>query len=170
MTKEQNLEKMRHSTSHVMAEAVQSLFTGVRFGIGPAIEDGFYYDFELARPLTPEDLPAIENKIREIVGADYPFIREEVDKEEARQLFADQPYKLELIDEFPDNRVTIYKQGSFADLCRGPHVASTSEIKAFKLTHIAGAYWRALCCKESMVWLSTVKRSLKVIWRVRLKP
>ena len=142
MTKEENLDKMRHSTSHVMAEAVQSLFTGVRFGIGPAIEDGFYYDFELARPLTPEDLPAIENKIREIVDADYPFIREEVDKEEARQLFADQPYKLELIDEFPDNRVTIYKQGSFADLCRGPHVASTSEIKAFKLTHIAGAYWR----------------------------
>lgn len=142
MTKEENLEKMRHSASHVMAEAVQSLFTGVRFGIGPAIEDGFYYDFELARPLTPEDLPAIENKIKEIVDADYPFIREEVDKEEARQLFADQPYKLELIDEFPDNRVTIYKQGSFADLCRGPHVASTSEIKAFKLTHIAGAYWR----------------------------
>ena len=142
MTKEENLEEMRHSTSHVMAEAVQSLFTGARFGIGPAIEDGFYYDFELARPLTPEDLPAIENKIREIVDADYPFIREEVDKEEARQLFADQPYKLELIDEFPDNRVTIYKQGSFADLCRGPHVASTSEIKAFKLTHIAGAYWR----------------------------
>jgi len=142
MTKEENLEKMRHSASHVMAEAVQSLFTGVRFGIGPAIEDGFYYDFELARPLTPEDLPAIENKIREIVDADYPFIREEVDKEEARQLFADQPYKLELIDEFPDNRVTIYRQGSFADLCRGPHVASTSEIKAFKLTHIAGAYWR----------------------------
>jgi threonyl-tRNA synthetase len=142
MNREQELEKVRHSASHLMAEAVQSLFVGVKFGIGPAIEDGFYYDFELPRPLTLEDLPAIENRMKEIVDADYPFVREEVGKEEARRLFADQPYKLELIDEFLDDRVTVYKQGSFMDLCRGPHVASTSQIKAFKLTHIAGAYWR----------------------------
>jgi len=142
MNREEELERMRHSATHLMAEAVQSLFVGVKFGIGPAIEDGFYYDFELPRPLTPEDLPAIENRMKEIIDADYPFIREEVGKEEACRLFADQPYKLELIDEFPDDRVSIYKQGSFTDLCRGPHVASTSQIKAFKLTHIAGAYWR----------------------------
>jgi threonyl-tRNA synthetase len=142
MNREEELERMRHSATHLMAEAVQSLFVGVKFGIGPAIEDGFYYDFELPRPLTPEDLPAIENRMREIVDADYPFIREEVGKDEARRVFADQPYKLELIDEFPDDKVSIYKQGSFTDLCRGPHVASTGEIKAFKLTHVAGAYWR----------------------------
>lgn len=142
MNGEENLEKMRHSATHVMAEAVRSLFLGVKFGIGPAIEDGFYYDFELPRALTPEDLSAIENRMKEIIDADYPFMTEEVGKEEARQIFADQPYKLELIDELPDDRVSIYKQGSFTDLCRGPHVASTSEIKAFKLTHLAGAYWR----------------------------
>ncbi len=142
MNREEELEKMRHSATHLMAEAVQSLFLGVKFGIGPAIEDGFYYDFELPRPLTPEDLPAIEDRMKEIIDADYPFIREEVGKEEARRRFADQPYKRELIDEFPDDRVSIYRQGSFTDLCRGPHVASTSQIKAFKLTHIAGAYWR----------------------------
>jgi threonyl-tRNA synthetase len=125
-----------------MAQAVQSFFPEAKFGIGPTIEDGFYYDFELPRSLTLEDLPQIEAKMREIIDADFPFNREEVRKEAARQLFAAQPYKLELIDELPDATVTIYKQGSFTDLCRGPHVASTGEVKAFKLTRIAGAYWR----------------------------
>lgn len=136
------LEKMRHSAAHVMAEAVESLFPEAKFGIGPSIEDGFYYDFDLPRSLTPEDLPVIEDGMRAIIVQNVPFIREEVSKEEARKIFARQPYKLELIDEIPDEKVTIYKQGSFTDLCRGPHVASTGEIKAFKLTHIAGAYWR----------------------------
>ena len=135
-------EKMRHSASHVMAEAVQSLFPEGQFGIGPTIEDGFYYDFDLPRPLTPEDLPIIEAKMAQIIAADLPFTCEEVDKEEARRIFALQPYKLELIDEIPDERVTIYRQGSFTDLCKGPHVSSTGEIKAFKLLSIAGAYWR----------------------------
>jgi len=136
------LERMRHSAAHVMAEAVESLFPEAKFGIGPSIEDGFYYDFDLPRSLTPEDLPVIEDGMRAIIVQNVPFIREEVSKEEARKIFARQPYKLELIDEIPDEKVTIYKQGSFTDLCRGPHVASTGEIKAFKLTHIAGAYWR----------------------------
>jgi len=136
------LERMRHSASHIMAEAVQSLFPDAKFGIGPTIKDGFYYDFELPRPLTPEDLPTIENEMRAIISRNLPFVTDEISKDKARELFAAQPYKLELIDEIPDSSVTIYQQGSFNDLCRGPHLASTGEVKAFKLTHVAGAYWR----------------------------
>ncbi len=139
---ETRLEKMRHSASHVMAEAVLSFFPDAKFGIGPAIEGGFYYDFDLPRTLSPDDLPAIEEKMRSIIAADTPFIRKEVPKDEARKLFADQPYKLELIDELADETVSVYQQGAFTDMCRGPHVASTGEIKAFKLVNIAGAYWR----------------------------
>jgi len=141
-TRDKQLERMRHSAAHIMAEAVQCLFPGAKFGIGPTIENGFYYDFELSRPLTPEDLPVIENKMREIISQNMPFVTEEMSKDEARKLFDTQPYKLELIDEIPDTTVTIYKQGSFTDLCRGPHLAYTGEVKAFKLTHLAGAYWR----------------------------
>ena len=125
-----------------MAEAVQSIFPGAKFGIGPTIEDGFYYDFDLPRPLAPEDLPVIEAKMRKIIGQNLPFTREEMDKGQARQLFANQPYKLELIDELPEEKVTIYREGLFTDLCRGPHVASTGKLSAFKLLNIAGAYWR----------------------------
>ena len=140
--KGEQVEQMRHSASHIMAEAVQCLFPEAKFGIGPTIENGFYYDFELPRPLTPEDLPVIESKMREIISQDVPFVAEEMSKDKARKLFATQPYKLELINEITDTRVTIYKQGSFTDLCRGPHLASTGGVKAFKLTHLAGAYWR----------------------------
>jgi len=138
----EKLEIMRHSAAHVMAEAVQYIFPEAKFGIGPAIEDGFYYDFDLPRTLTPDDLPAIETKMSEIIKSNMPFVTDEVDKEEARRLFAAQPYKLELIDEIQDEKVSFYQQGSFVDLCRGPHVSSTGEIKAFKLVSIAGAYWR----------------------------
>ncbi|MDP2917810.1 MAG: threonine--tRNA ligase [Dehalococcoidia bacterium] len=138
----EKLETVRHSASHIMAEAVQSLFPGTKFGIGPAIENGFYYDFELPRPMSPEDLPQIEAKMAEIIASNQPFIRQEVSKEEARKLFSGQPYKLELIDELPDAQVTAYRQGTFTDLCRGPHVSATGEVKAFKLINIAGAYWR----------------------------
>ena len=141
-TEDEKLEIMRHSAAHVLAEAVQSIFPDARFGIGPAIEDGFYYDFDLPRSLTPDDLPLIETKMSEIIAQNLPFVRQEVTKREARQLFAAQPYKLELIDEIPDEKVSLYRQGSFVDLCRGPHVSSTGEIKAFKLISIAGAYWR----------------------------
>jgi threonyl-tRNA synthetase len=133
---------MRHSAAHVMAEAVQSIFPDAKFGIGPVIEAGFYYDFALPRSLNPDDLETIEAKMSEIIASDVPFVKEEVAKKEARRLFAAQPYKLELIDEIPDNKVSLYRQGSFFDLCRGPHLSSTGEIKAFKLVSIAGAYWR----------------------------
>jgi len=139
---DERVARMRHSTSHIMAEAVQCLFPEAKFGIGPMIEKGFYYDFDLPRALAPDDLPAIENRMREIIHQDVPFVTERIAKEKARKLFAAQPYKLELIDEISDSTVTIYRQGSFTDLCRGPHLASTGEVKAFKLTHVAGAYWR----------------------------
>ncbi|MDP2730990.1 MAG: threonine--tRNA ligase [Dehalococcoidales bacterium] len=140
--KNEKLEVMRHSAAHVMAEAVQSIFHDARFGIGPAIENGFYYDFDLPRSLTPDDLPLIAARMKEIIASDVPFIHQEVTKEEARRLFAAQPYKLELIDEIPDEKVSLYQQGSFLDLCRGPQVSSTGKIKAFELLSIAGAYWR----------------------------
>ncbi|MFH1382819.1 MAG: threonine--tRNA ligase [Chloroflexota bacterium] len=140
--KEDKLEVMRHSAAHIMAEAVQSIFPDTKFAIGPAIENGFYYDFDLPRPLVPEDLTQIEAKMKEIIAADVPFSREEVTKEEAQRIFATQPYKLELLDDIPDERVSIYRQGSFVDLCRGPHVSSSGEVKAFKLINTAGAYWR----------------------------
>jgi threonyl-tRNA synthetase len=142
--REEKLETMRHSASHVMAEAVLSIFPEARFGIGPAIENGFYYDFDLPRSLTAEDLPIIEEKMSEIIASDSPFVRDEVTKAEARRIFANQPYKLELLDEIPDEKVSVYRQGTFVDLCRGPHVKSTKEIPrdALKLDKIAGAYWR----------------------------
>jgi threonyl-tRNA synthetase len=142
MGDEDSLGVMRHSASHVMAEAVRSIFPDAGFAIGPAIENGFYYDFTLPRSLTPDDLPVIETKMKEIIAEDFPFIKEEVSKEEARRLFASQPFKLELIDEIPEDSITIYRSGPFADVCRGPHVESTGKVKAFKLLNIAGAYWR----------------------------
>ncbi|MBR2461520.1 MAG: threonine--tRNA ligase [Spirochaetaceae bacterium] len=147
MTVEQRerLETIRHSTSHVMAEAVLKLFPGSKVAIGPSIENGFYYDFELTRPITQEDLPAIEKEMRKILSSNKEFQRKELSREEARAMFADQPYKLELIDGLPeDATISIYNQGNFMDLCRGPHVCSTKEINAqsFKLMKTAGAYWR----------------------------
>jgi threonyl-tRNA synthetase len=136
------LETMRHSASHIMAEAMVTLFPGARLGIGPATADGFYYDFDLPRALVPEDLIAIEQEMARIVAANRPFVREEVDKAKARQVFESQPYKLELIDELPEESLSIYRQGFFVDLCRGPHLDSTGQIGAFKLLSIAGAYWR----------------------------
>jgi threonyl-tRNA synthetase len=139
---EDRLETMRHSAAHIMAEAILSIFPEAKFGIGPAISDGFYYDFDLPRHLVPDDLPAIAAKMDDIIAQDLPFIRQEVSKKEAKKLFASQPYKLELIDEIADDKVSLYHQGNFIDLCRGPHVSSTGRVKAFKLVSIAGAYWR----------------------------
>ena len=133
---------MRHSASHVMAGAVQELFPEARFAIGPPIEDGFYYDFDLPRPLTPDDLRLVEEGMRRAIAAEHPFSQEEMSQEEARKLFAGQPYKLELLDDIPDDTVSIYHHGDFIDLCRGPHLPSTAEVKAFKLLSISGAYWR----------------------------
>jgi threonyl-tRNA synthetase len=139
------LHAIRHSFSHVMAEAVLRMFPDAKIAIGPAIEDGFYYDFELPRTLTTEDLAAIEESMRAILAGGHAFSRAAVSREEARRLFAGQPYKLELIGELPEGEeISTYTQGAFTDLCRGPHVASTKDLApdAFKLTSIAGAYWR----------------------------
>jgi threonyl-tRNA synthetase len=136
------IETMRHSAAHVMAEAVLSLFPDAKFGIGPAIENGYYYDFDLPRTLTPDDLSVITDKMNQIIAQDTPFKREEITKEEACNLFAKQPYKIELINDIEDEKVSIYTQGNFTDLCRGPHIDSTGKIKSFKLISIAGAYWR----------------------------
>ncbi|MGI5835965.1 MAG: threonine--tRNA ligase [Chloroflexota bacterium] len=139
-----DLETIRHSASHVMAQAVKHLFPDAKFGIGPAIENGFYYDIDLPRPLTPEDLAAIEAEMHRIVQQDIPFEREELSWQEAHDLFEKegQTYKIEIIDELQDDRPSIYRQGDFTDLCRGPHVESTGKIGAFKLLNVAGAYWR----------------------------
>jgi len=143
--KDQNLEKLRHSTAHVMAQAVLSMFPEAKLGIGPPIEDGFYYDFDLPRSLTPDDLEQIEARMREIIEGKHSFVRREISREEALKLFADQPYKLELIEEMPQGEViTIYTQDTFTDLCRGPHLEHTGQIPldGFKLLSVAGAYWR----------------------------
>jgi len=138
-----NVETIRHSASHVLAEAVQKLYPGTKFGIGPAIEDGFYYDFQLPKPITDEDLPAIEKEMRRVIAGGHEFVRKEISKDEAKKLFADQPFKLELIEEL-EGTISTYEQDGFLDLCRGPHVANTREIRpdAFKLRSVAGAYWR----------------------------
>ena len=138
------LPTLRHSTSHVMAQAVKQLFPEVRVAIGPAIEDGFYYDFRRATPFTPEDLARIEARMRELVKADLPFVREEWARAEAIRHFKeqDEPFKVEILEGLDVPAVSVYRQGDFLDLCRGPHVRSTRGIKAFKLLSSSGAYWR----------------------------
>jgi threonyl-tRNA synthetase len=137
------LDVLRHSAAHVLATAVRKLRPEARIGFGPAIDDGFYYDFEVDRPFTPEDLEAIEGEMTKVVAADDPFERREVSREEARGLFAGDPLKLERLEELGDDEViTIYRNGPFLDLCRGPHVPATGRLKHFKVLHAAAAYWR----------------------------
>ncbi len=142
MTKDERLERLRHSASHIMADAVVEMFPDAKLGIGPPIDTGFYYDFTLPRALTTDDLPVIEEMMRRRVDSDAPFRHEEITKDEARKLFAEQPYKLELIEEIEDEKVSLYRQGDFVDLCAGPHVERTGQVQAFKLMSVAGAYWR----------------------------
>jgi threonyl-tRNA synthetase len=138
------LEVIRHSTAHLMAQAVKRLFPEVQVTIGPIIENGFYYDFKRAEPFTPEDLARIETTMREVTKADFKVTREELPRDQAIELFRQmgEDYKVEIIAGIPEERVSLYRQGEFVDLCRGPHVPSTGRIKAFKLTSVAGAYWR----------------------------
>jgi threonyl-tRNA synthetase len=137
------LDVLRHSAAHVLATAVRQLFPHAKIGFGPAIEDGFYYDFEVPRPFTPEDLASIEAKMAEVTKADYPFVREEVDRAEAKRRFADDPLKLERIDDLgPNEVISVYTDGPFVDLCRGPHLPGTGKLRHFKLLNAAGAYWR----------------------------
>ena len=147
MTKEKqsiDLETLRHSTSHVMAQAVKRLFPDVKVAIGPAIGDGFYYDFDLPHHFVPEDLPKIEKEMRRIVKRNIPFERSEISRSEAIKRFkeAGEIYKVELIESIDANEVSLYRNDDFVDLCRGPHIKHTGQIKSFKLTSLAGAYWR----------------------------
>ncbi len=138
------LEVIRHSTAHLMAQAVQELFPGTQVTIGPVIEDGFYYDFVRPEPFTPDDLGRIESRMKEIVSRDLPVTRHEMSKSDAMELFAamGESYKVEILEGIPDDRVSVYQQGDWKDLCRGPHVPATGKLGAFKLTSVAGAYWR----------------------------
>ncbi len=141
---EEGLEILRHSTSHVMAMAVQELFPGTKVTIGPAIENGFYYDFDYRRPFREDDLARIEEKMKAIIEADLPFVRREMTNRAALEFFRErgEDYKVELIRELDEAKVSVYTQGDFTDLCRGPHLPSTGRIKAFRLMKVAGAYWR----------------------------
>jgi threonyl-tRNA synthetase len=138
------LLKLRHSASHVMAQAVQEFFPGVKLAIGPSTEEGFYYDFDYEGTFSPDDFPKLEARMKEIIAQDFPFEREEISKKEALQFFKKKGelYKVELLQAIEDEAVTLYRHDAFVDLCRGPHVPSTGGIKAFKLLSVAGAYWR----------------------------
>ena len=138
----EGLEVLRHSTAHAMAQAILELFPGSKLTIGPPIENGFFYDIEVNGRITDEDLPRIEERMGEIVERDLPIEREAVSKSEVERLYADNPYKLEIISDLEDGDISVYRQGDFYDLCRGPHVPSTGSLGAFKLENIAGAYWR----------------------------
>ena len=140
---EQLRHRMRHSAAHVMADAVLRLFPEAKMGIGPPTQDGFYYDFEVSRPFTPEDLESIQEIMINTISETLPFRREEITREEALTLFSDQPYKLEIIDAISgDETLSIYRHGNFIDLCQGPHIENTQDIAAMKLLNVAGAYWR----------------------------
>ncbi|WP_017464980.1 threonine--tRNA ligase [Staphylococcus epidermidis] len=140
---EEALEVLRHSTAHLMAQALKRLYGDVKFGVGPVIEGGFYYDFDMDDKVSSDDFDKIEKTMKQIVNENHKIVREVVSKEKAKDFFKDDPYKLELIDAIPeDESVTLYTQGEFTDLCRGVHVPSTSKIKKFKLLSTAGAYWR----------------------------
>lgn len=144
ITTPEGIEILRHSTSHIMAHAVKALFPETKVTIGPATSDGFYYDFDRDTPFSPEDLTLIENKMKEIIKQNNPFVKKVISKAEAIKLFdaLNEPYKVEIINEIPDDTVSLYEEGGFVDLCLGPHIPNTGYVKAFKLLSIAGAYWR----------------------------
>src|SRR5215470_9807389 len=148
------LELIRHDAAHVLAEAVQSLWPGTQVTIGPVIENGFYYDFFRNEPFTPEDFPAIEKKMREIIARDRPFTKEILAREEAKRVFGEmgERFKVELVDAIPEGEpIKIYRQGDWFDLCRGPHMTSTGKVgNAFKLMKVAGAYWRGDSNREML--------------------
>ena len=164
----EGLSILRHSISHVMAQAVQEIFPGAKVSIGPSIEDGFYYDFDYKEPFTIDDFAKIEKRMKDIIAADHPFIREELLREAAVKLFEERKenYKVELINDLPEDvkEVSIYKQGGYIDLCRGPHIPSTGMIKAFKLLNVAGAYCEAMkttkCYSVFTVPVSPMKMNL----------
>jgi len=137
-----DIEILRHSASHIMADAILKLFPDTKLAIGPAIENGFFYDFESSHRFVLEDLEKIENEMQKIIESNYEFVKKEISKSEAEQIFKNNKYKMEIINEIQDKKITIYKHGDFIDLCKGPHVKFTGDVKYFKLLSIAGAYWR----------------------------
>jgi len=172
--KENQLEIMRHSCSHLLAMAVLKLFPKTKLGIGPAIENGFYYDFEFTKPIEEKDLAKISTKMKEIAKKKFPFIKKEVTIEEAKKIFKNQPYKLELIEDLAKERkkkVSLYKTGDFVDLCSGPHIKDTSGIGPFKLLSIAGAYWRGSEKNKMLTRIygtcfQTAKELEKYLWQI----
>jgi len=148
--KKEFYKKYWHTTSHILAQAVKRLFPDVKLGIGPSIENGFYYDFYTERPFTPDDLKKIEEEMKKIIKDDYKLERFEKSKEEAKEILKNEPFKLELLEEIPENTVSFYKQGEFIDLCQGPHLESTGQVKFFKLLSIASSYWKGDENRESM--------------------
>src|ERR671910_585829 len=144
MESPEGLDVLRHSTAHLMAQAVQSLFPGTQVTIGPTIEDGFYYDFKREQAFSPEELEQIERRMQELARANLAINREEMPRAQAIEMFRKmgEDYKVEILEGIADDTVSLYRQGDWVDLCRGPHVTSTGSIKAFKLTSVAGAYWR----------------------------
>jgi len=139
---EQGKNVYRHTTSHILAQAVKTLYPTAKIAIGPSIKTGFYYDIEFQSPITLDDFPAIEAEMQRIIKADIPITRSVVSIAQAKEIFADEPYKLDLIEGIDAETVSVYSQGNFKDMCRGPHLLSTGRVKAFKLTQIAGAYWK----------------------------
>src|SRR5690625_5119242 len=150
---DEGIDIMRHSTAHVLAQAIKRLYGDVKFGVGPVIEEGFYYDIDMEQSLTPEDLPKIEREMQRIIDSNYDIERVEVSRDEAKEMFREigDDLKLELIDDIPEGEpITLYKQGEFFDLCRGVHVPSTSKIKTFKLLSISGGYWQGSCQNKQL--------------------
>ncbi|EDL65542.1 threonyl-tRNA synthetase [Bacillus sp. SG-1] len=140
---EEGVKMMRHSAAHILAQAVQRLYGNVQLGVGPVIDNGFYYDLDLEKSLSQSDLVEIEKEMKNIISENHPISREELSRKEAESLFSSDPLKVELIEDIPeDETLSVYRQGEFVDLCRGPHLPSTGMVKAFKLTHVSGAYWR----------------------------
>ena len=139
---EDGLEVLRHSTAHAMAQAITELYPGSKLTIGPPIENGFFYDIEMDRKISDEDLPRVEEKMREVIARDLPIVREDVSKAEAEDLYKDNSYKMEIVEALEDGGITVYRQGDFFDLCRGPHVPITGALGSFKLQNIAVVYWR----------------------------
>lgn len=149
---QQEQQAFWHTSSHILAQAVKELYPDVLFGTGPAIENGFYYDFYRTQPFTPEDLKRIEARMKELVSADLPVVRKEMDRAEAKELLAEtgERFKIEILNEIPGDRVTFYQQGNFSDLCAGPHIESTGKVKALTLLSVAASYWRGNEKRESM--------------------
>ena len=137
---ESNIEKIRHSLSHILASAVLELWPKTKLGIGPAVDNGFYYDLQFAKPIAPEDLAKIEAKMKEIISRDEKFVKEEISKIKAKKLFAGQPYKLELIKELPGKTVSTYTTGKFLDLCKGPHIKSSLQLRSGQAKEIGAIF------------------------------